>query len=84
MPHTRFTNEEIVHRGQELYANSVRALVEKEENLGKIVVMDVETGAYEIDTDALTASGRALAKHPGAAIFAVRIGHGSVYCFNGI
>lgn len=81
MPHPRFSNEDIVRRGEEMYARRFRPLVETQENLGKIIVMDIETGDHEIADDALTASRRALAKHPGAAIYAVRIGYDAVYGF---
>jgi hypothetical protein len=83
MPHPRFSNAEIVRRGEEIYTARLRERLETEENLGKILVIDIETGEYEIDSDPLTASHRALAKHPGAAIYALRIGHDEVYGFDG-
>ena len=83
MPHPRFSNEEIVRRGEEIYARQLRKLLETEENIGKILVIDIETGDYEIDSDPLVASHRALARHPGAAIYALRIGHDEVYGFGG-
>ena len=42
---------------------------------GDYVVIDVETGDYELDADELVASDRAVAKHPGAALFTVRVGY---------
>lgn len=67
-----------------MYARQFRPVVETQENLGKIIVMNIETGEHEIADDALTASRRALTKHPGAAIYAVRIGYDSVYAFDGL
>lgn len=84
MGHPRFSSEEIVRRGEEMYAERLRGVVETDENVGKIVVIDTETGEYEIDDDPLAASRRALAKHPGAAIYAVRIGYDYVYGFGGL
>jgi hypothetical protein len=84
MPHPRFTNEEIARRGEQIYAESLREIVETEENIGKIVVINTETGEYEIDEDPLRASRRALVKHPGAAIYAIRIGYDYVYSFGGL
>ena len=37
MPHPRFSGEEIVQRGEDLYDHSIRDIVETEENIGKIV-----------------------------------------------
>lgn len=82
MPHPRFTNEEIVRRGEEIYALHLRNQLE-EAYKDKIVIIDIETGEYEIDDDALTASKRALAKHPGAAIYGLRVGSRYMYEISG-
>jgi hypothetical protein len=83
MPHPRFSNDEIDRRGQELYDQKIAPPVETDENLGKIIVIDIETGDYEIDADGLTASHRALAKHPGAALYGLRIGYDAVESVDG-
>jgi hypothetical protein len=49
MPHTRISNEEIDRRGQDLYEKVIRDQVETEQNLGKQIVIDIETGAQLID-----------------------------------
>jgi hypothetical protein len=82
MPHPRFSGEEIEKRGEEWYEQSIRPKVEAG-NKGKICVIDIETGEYEIDDTMLAASRRALAKHPGAALWALRIGYDTVYSFGG-
>ena len=82
MPHPRFTNEEIARRGEEIYTSSPRHQLENSYR-DKILIIDIETGEYEIDDDALTASKRALAKHPGAAIYGLRIGSRFMYEFSG-
>jgi hypothetical protein len=84
MPHTRLTDEEIDRRGQELYERQIRPLVETPGNIGKQIVIDVETGDYEIDEDGLAASRRLLAKHPGAALYGLRIGYNTVYTLGGV
>ena len=48
---------EIEVSGETIYREKIKALVEPAEN-GKFVVIDVESGDYEIDEDALTASTR--------------------------
>ena len=81
MPHPRFSPEETDRRGMELYEQQIRSQVETEENIGKIIVIDIETGEYEIDTDGLAASHRALSRHPGAALLGLRIGYDAVEGF---
>jgi hypothetical protein len=83
MPHPRFSSEEIHRRGEELYERSIRPHVETDENIGKEIVIDIETGSYEIDSNGLAASRRLLAKHPGAALYGARIGYDAVYSLGG-
>jgi hypothetical protein len=77
MGHPRYTKEEIAQRGRELYEKEIRAKVEPG-NEGKILLIDIETGDYEIDDDQVAAARRALAKHPGAALYGMRIGYPSL------
>lgn len=67
MPHTRFSGEEISMRGEELYEQSIRAMVETEANIGKIIVIDIETGDHEICNDIIATGRLLLDKHPDAA-----------------
>jgi hypothetical protein len=80
MPHARFNSEEIVQRGEELYQHNIRSQVE-EQHEGKIIVIDIETGDYEIDESTLPAARRIQAKHPDAALYSKRIGYDAVYGF---
>ena len=84
MPHPRLTGEEIVKRGQSLYEREIRPVVEHPHNIGKQIVIDVETGDYEIDDDGLAASRRLLAKHSNAALYGARIGYNAVYSLGGV
>ena len=76
----RFSREEHARRGRELYEQRVRCQVEAG-NQGKIVAIDVETGAFELAEDTLAASDRLLARCPDAQIWCVRIGHPGVHRF---
>ena len=76
----RYTKEEHARRGQEIYEQRVRPQVESA-NLGKIVAIDVDSGAYEVDEDTLPAVDRLLARFPDAQIWLVRIGHRGVHRF---
>jgi hypothetical protein len=64
---------DIAERGTRTYDERLRSLLEPEHN-GKYVVIDVETGEYELDEDHLAASDRAAANRPGAPLYATRVG----------
>src|SRR5213078_3162176 len=75
MGQTRLSREEIGRRGEELYEQSIRSKVESEENIGKMVVIDVETGDYEVDKLGLESARHLQAKRPDAALYGKRIGY---------
>ncbi len=54
MPHPRYTSEEIAQRGHLLYEQRIRNEV-GDESRGKFLVIDIETGQYEIDASDLRA-----------------------------
>ncbi len=76
----RYSKDEFSRRGTEIYERSIRSKVE-ENNHGKIVAIDIETGAYEIGEDTLTASQQLLSKYPNAQIWCMRIGFRGVHRF---
>ncbi len=82
MSHQRYTSEEIVKRGEALYNQQIRAEV-KTGNEGKFLVLDIETGAYEVDEDELAAVQRAKAKNPDAVLYILRIGYATAYRLGG-
>jgi hypothetical protein len=69
----RNNRHEVVERGQRLYQATIRSRVEPA-HAGKFVVLDVETGDYEVDADKLAALNRLLARQPGAVPYIVRAG----------
>ena len=76
----RYSKEELARRGQALYESSIQPQVESG-NTGKIVAIDIETGAFEVADDIVTASEHLLAKYPNAQTWFIRIGHRAVYHF---
>jgi hypothetical protein len=76
----RYSKEEFARRGNEIYEFQVRPQVE-EGNLGKIVAIDIETGAFELAKDTMIASDRLLERCPDAQIWCVRVGHKGVHRF---
>ena len=77
----RFTNEEIARRGEEIYAFRLRSL--EKDHFGQVVIIDVETGEYEVGADSLAANKRALAKNPNAILYGIRVGFAFVETLSG-
>jgi len=85
MSRTRLSSEEVARRGEEIYDQRLRSLVETEENIGKLISIDVETGDCEIGDDGdIDAPLRLHAKHPGAAVYTLRIGYNAAVALGGI
>jgi hypothetical protein len=82
MSYTKYTPEEVATLGEALYEQQIRAEVEAVHR-GKFLVVDIETGVYEIDRDDLIATKRALAKRPDAVLYGVRIGYPTAYQLGG-
>jgi hypothetical protein len=78
MPYAHYTADEVAARGEALYEHRIRPHVEATQQ-GKFVVVDIETGEYEIDVDDLAATKRALAKRPDAVLYGLRIGYPTAY-----
>lgn len=76
----RYSKEELALRGKALYESQIRQQVEAS-NFGKIVAIDIETGAFEVADDTLVASDRLLARCPDAQTWFIRIGHRGVHRF---
>jgi hypothetical protein len=76
----KYSKEEFARRGNEIYETQVRHQVE-EGNRGKIVAIDIETGAFELAKDTMTASDKLLERYPDAQIWRIRIGHKGVHRF---
>jgi hypothetical protein len=74
-PH--YSKEEFARRGDDIYKTQVRPQIE-ESNHGKIVAIDIETGAFEVADELLAASKHLLARLPNAQTWFVRIGHPAV------
>jgi hypothetical protein len=53
----RYSKEELARRGQALYESGIRQQVEAG-NDGRIVAIDIETEAFEVDEDVVPATNR--------------------------
>lgn len=83
MPHSRVSSDVISRRDKEIYDSILRGRGETEENIGKQIVIDIETGEYEVDDSGLEASLRMLKRKPDAALYGARIGYDAVYSIGG-
>jgi hypothetical protein len=69
----RYSKEEFARLGDEIYEREIRPQIAPDD-LGKIVAIDIETGAWEMDSDETTACERLEARYPDAQIWIVRVG----------
>lgn len=65
--------EETALLGDAIYEGTVRTRLEPAHN-GEVVAIDVDSGAYVVADDALTAARDLRARHPHADVWLVRVG----------
>jgi hypothetical protein len=75
--------EEVGRRGEAIYEENLRDVVETDENIGKFISIDIYSGDYEIGTDRLDLADRLTARHPDAEICAMKIGYTSAVSMGG-
>ena len=78
MPNLATSPEEIARRGQDYYDRFLRAKLEPKHR-GKFLVLDIETGEYEIDRDEMAAIQRARARMPDRVFYILRVGYGAAH-----
>jgi hypothetical protein len=76
----RHSKEEFARLGNEIYRSRVRSQVEADNN-GKIVAIDIETGAFEVANTPILATDQLYERYPDAQPWVIRIGHRAVYRF---
>lgn len=75
--------ESIGDQGEALYASQIRDSVETDANIGKMIIIDVDTGDYEIDPTGIEAAHHLHAKRPNARLYGIRIGYLTAESFGG-
>lgn len=78
----RYSAAETARHGDEIYEHTIRAQVEAT-SYGKVVAIDIETGAYAIGDTALAAVRLLRAQSPDAAVWFVRVGHRALHRIGG-
>lgn len=69
----RYSKEEFARRGDEIYDRDIKPHVNQADH-GKFVVIDIETGDYEIDRNEIVAHDRLALRHPDAQVWLRRVG----------
>ncbi len=69
----RLPREEVARRGDEIFEARIAPSITNEEPQWYVLI-DVDTGDYEIDASAIAASDRLLARHPDAQVWFRRVG----------
>lgn len=82
MPYAKYSPREVESRARDIYEKEIRSRVESE-NVGRFIVIDVETGQFEIAEDDLHATRRMLERLPNAVLFGMWIGNQAAYTLGG-
>ena len=69
---------EIATKGEAIYRDQIQPQVESVAK-GSFVVIDIETGDYEIDPGDAVATRRLLERRPDAVTYGVRVGYRAAY-----
>ena len=70
--------DDLAARGEAIYRERIQPQVEAIKK-GSFVVIDVESGDYEIDARDASATRRLLDRRPKAVTYGVRVGHRAAY-----
>ena len=80
----KYSSDETARRAEEWYSGDLRQQLETEENLGRILAIDVDTGDYAIANDVLTAAHQVQTRKPEADLYMFRIGYPAVHKIGGV
>ncbi|MBW4619675.1 MAG: hypothetical protein KME17_10000 [Cyanosarcina radialis HA8281-LM2] len=78
-----WTVEEVAQRAKQFYDRGIRQEVEQGDNLGKMIVIDAETGEYAIDESGANSILELKQKNPNARLLMMRIGYNAAFSFGG-
>jgi hypothetical protein len=78
MSYSDYKREEIAEKGKRIYEEQLRPMMNSEDH-GKFIIIDIETGDYELDESDVVATQRALDKNPDAVLFGMRVGYPASY-----
>ena len=79
---TELSKEEFAALAKEIYYRDIRPQV-IDEHRGEFLVLDVESGDYEVDEDMLLAGDRLKTRRPGGRYYGIRVGYPAAYTIGG-
>ncbi|QLE57992.1 hypothetical protein [Nostoc sp. TCL26-01] len=77
------SREEVGKRAKKLYEDGIRQQVETDDNIGKMVIIDIETGEYAVDELGIESARALRKKNPFARLYGICIGYKVAASFNG-
>ena len=80
---SNLSEDEIERRANEIYEKSLRERLETDDNIGKMVIIDAESGDFEVDELGIEAARRLKARRPRGEFYGIRIGYDVVYVLGG-
>jgi len=75
MKASQMTLDERATQAEALYERKIRQVVETEENIGKFVIIDLDTEDFEVDPVGIESARHLQARNPEAVLFGKRIGY---------
>ena len=78
MSYTNYTPQEVESKGEAIYVRQIRDKLNPKHK-GEFLVIDIETGEYDVNADDLVATKRLLTNCPNAVIYGLRIGFPTAY-----
>ncbi len=84
MQQLELSRQEIGQRGEELYRQHIRQQVETEANIGKMVIIDIDSGDFEVgDNIAIEATRQLRDRHADGRFYGIKIGYNVTASFGG-
>ena len=81
-PNISYSREEVGRLGEELYHRVLRNKVMPQDK-GKFLLLDIETGDYEVDEEDLQAERKLRLRRPEGVLNGMRIRYASAYSLSG-
>ena len=78
------TREEVALRAKTLYQQNLQGVLETPENVGKMVIIDIESGDYEMDDEGIDSAKKLRSRHPNGRLFGIRVGYRTAEAIGGV
>lgn len=82
MTQTTYSNEELGRIAEEIYRRDIRDKV-MPQHKGKFLILDIDTGDYEVDENDMRAVHILRARRPDGNLYGLRIGYTTAYTLSG-